>query len=87
MNPLAPEIWYINYMLSNEGVNISCSWIPSHVGISGIMDKQANQSLSLPNTLWFIPIGFKDLCPFVDRIFLQKWTGGIQIQKAVSIFL
>ena len=76
-------------MLSNQGVNISCSWIPSHVGISGndIVDKLANHSLLLPNTSCFIHIGFKDLCPFVDRIFLQKWTGGIQIQKAVSIFL
>ena len=60
-------------MLSNQGVNISCTWIPSHVGISGneIVDKLANESLSLPNTSCFLPIGFKDMYPIVDKISLQ----------------
>ena len=75
MNPLVQEILYVNYMLSNLGVSISCSWVPSHVGISGneIVDKLAKESLSLKNISCFIPIGFKDLYPFVDKIFLQKW--------------
>ena len=73
--PIVQEILYYNYCLYNRGVLVTCVWIPSHIGISGneYVDRLAKDALSFVRHSFHIPRTYKDLGPFVSKIFLSLW--------------
>ena len=75
-SPIHQEIKYCFLQLAHQGVQITISWIPSHVGIKGneTVDKYAKEALShdqvdYPNMLKDV----SDLNRFLKQQMLNEW--------------
>ena len=72
---LHQEIKYCLFKLYCQGVHISISWIPSHVGIRGNerVDTLAKNGLSMDDINYHIPPDVSDLDGIVKNMILAEW--------------
>ena len=72
---LHQEIKYCLFKLYCQGVHISISWIPSHVGIRGNerVDTLAKNGLSMDDIIYHIPPDVSDLDGIVKNMILAEW--------------
>ena len=74
-SPVSQEIKYCMYQLWCQGVPITISWVPSHVGIIGneMADKLAKEALSKEHVdLNVLPV-YSDLYRVVEENILGEW--------------